>query len=334
MLDIFDTFVKIHAAARPSGMEGPCAQVIAQLAKPYCDEIKIDAMGNVICHKKGPGKRLMMPAHMDTIGLIITHIDEKGCLRFGALGGFTPYKMMGTRFVLESGIHGCVACDEKAAGKTLGEIKLGDLYLDIGAASKEEALTHAQVGDVAIYEGQPQKMGDKLVSPYCDDLIACAALLSTMSQVESSPNDLYFVFTTQEEVGLRGARTAAYGIDPDYGIAMDVTRTGDTPYYKDKMVVKLGGGPTVKVKDSSLLCNPQVVAHLRKVAEENKIAYQDEVLVAGGTDSAAMQQTRGGVLSGCISVPCRYIHSESEMVSLSDVEQCAKLMALAAQAAL
>lgn len=332
MIDILKTFTHLQSVARPSGFESPCAQAIAELAGPYCDEVKIDTLGNVICHKKGPGKRLMMAAHMDVIGLIITHIDKKGFLRFGALGGFVPYRLIGARMKLENGMGGSVWCDEKAMEeKKLEEISLNDLYLDIGAESEESARKMVQVGDVAMYEGEPQQVGQMLLSPYCDDLIACAALLSAMSQVEKSENDLYFVFTVQEEVGLRGAATAAYAIDPDFGVCMDVTRTGDNPSEKAKMVVKLGAGPTIKIKDVSLLCNPQVIAHLREAAKEGDVPYQDEVLTAGGTDSAAIQKTRGGVLSGCISIPCRYIHSQNEMVSLKDVEQSARLMALCAQ---
>ena len=332
MIDILKTFTHLQSVARPSGFESPCAQAIAELAGPYCDEVKIDTLGNVICHKKGPGKRLMMAAHMDVIGLIITHIDKKGFLRFGALGGFVPYRLIGARMKLENGMGGSVWCDEKAMEeKKLEEISLNDLYLDIGAESEESARKLVQVGDVAMYEGEVQQLGQMLLAPYCDDLIACAALLSAMSQVEKSENDLYFVFTVQEEVGLRGAATAAYAIDPDFGVCMDVTRTGDNPSEKAKMVVKLGAGPTIKIKDVSLLCNPQVIAHLREAAKEGDVPYQDEVLTAGGTDSAAIQKTRGGVLSGCISIPCRYIHSQNEMVSLKDVEQSARLMALCAQ---
>lgn len=332
MIDILKTFTHLQSVARPSGFESPCAQAIAELAAPYCDEVKIDTLGNVICRKKGPGKRLMMAAHMDVIGLIITHIDKKGFLRFGALGGFVPYRLIGARMKLENGMGGSVWCDEKAMEeKKLEDITLGDLYLDIGAESEESAGKMVQVGDVAMYEGEPQQVGQMLLAPYCDDLIACAALLSAMSQVEKSENDLYFVFTVQEEVGLRGAATAAYAIDPDFGVCMDVTRTGDNPSEKAKMVVKLGAGPTIKIKDASLLCNPQVIAHLREAAKEGDVPYQDEVLTAGGTDSAAIQKTRGGVLSGCISIPCRYIHSQNEMVSLKDVEQSARLMALCAQ---
>ena len=224
MIDILKTFTHLQSVARPSGFESPCAQAIAELAGPYCDEVKIDTLGNVICHKKGPGKRLMMAAHMDVIGLIITHIDKKGFLRFGALGGFVPYRLIGARMKLENGMGGSVWCDEKAMEeKKLEDITLNDLYLDIGAESEESARKMVQVGDVAMYEGEVQQLGQMVLSPYCDDLIACAALLSAMSQVEKSENDLYFVFTVQEEVGLRGAATAAYAIDPDFGVCMDVT---------------------------------------------------------------------------------------------------------------
>ena len=334
MIDIYEIFVKLQAAARPSGFERPCAQLIAQLAAPYCDETRIDVMGNVICHKKGPGKRVMTAAHMDTIGLMITHIDEKGFLRFNTLGGFAPYRLATARMKLENGCRGVVFLEDKAADKKLGEIKIGDLYLDVGARSREEAERMVSIGDVAVYEGEPLKLGDRIASPYCDDLIACAAQLSAMSQMEQSENDLYFVFTVQEETGLRGARTAAYGVDPEDGFCMDVTRTGDTAGETVKMEVKLGGGPAIKIKDTSLLCNPQAVQHLRRAAEEAGLAYQDEVLTAGGTDSAAMQQTRAGVLAGCVSIPCRYIHSQHEMISLKDAEDCARLLARALQAAL
>ena len=276
----------------------------------------------------------MTAAHMDTIGLMITHIDEKGFLRFNTLGGFAPYRLATARMKLENGCRGVVFLEDKAADKKLGEIKIGDLYLDVGARSREEAERMVSIGDVAVYEGEPLKLGDRIASPYCDDLIACAAQLSAMSQMEQSENDLYFVFTVQEETGLRGARTAAYGVDPEYGFCMDVTRTGDTAGETVKMEVKLGGGPAIKIKDTSLLCNPQAVQHLRRAAEEAGLAYQDEVLTAGGTDSAAMQQTRAGVLAGCVSIPCRYIHSQHEMISLKDAEDCARLLARALQAAL
>ena len=209
-----------------------------------------------------------------------------------------------------------------------------DVYLDIGASSEEEARQMLRVGDIAVYDYEARQIGGGcLMSPYCDNLASCAALLLAMEQVDKSDNDLYFVFTAQEEVGLHGSKTAAFGIEPDMAIAIDLTSAGDCPAAA-KGEMKLGAGPTVKIKDASVICSPAAVDHLRKAAEEGGIAYQDEVLTAGGTDSAAMQQSKAGVLAGCISIPCRYIHSPNEMVSLQDVEQCARLMALAAGQAL
>jgi endoglucanase len=154
-----------------------------------------------------------------------------------------------------------------------------------------------------------------------------------MSEVKTPANDLYFVFSVQEEVGCRGAKAAAWHIDPDFGIALDVTRTGDAPSDAEntRMAVRVGAGPTVKVKDSSLLCNPQVIAHLRAAAKKARIPYQDEVLPAGGTDSAAMQRTREGILSGCVSIPTRNIHTPGEIVSIKDVQQAGKLIAAACE---
>ncbi|WP_458861861.1 M20/M25/M40 family metallo-hydrolase [Acidaminobacterium chupaoyuni] len=332
MLDLLETFKTLQAAGMPSAFEAPCAKVIAQLAKPYCDEITIDKLGNVIAHKKGPGKKIMMPAHMDTIGFLVTHIEEKGFVRFCNIGGFAPYRLIGARVRFENGRRGCIALEKEsdAAAKKLSEIKITDLYIDIGADGAESA--PVQVGDVAVYDGEPRVLGeDRLVSPYCDDLIACAALLVAMSAIQKSVNDLYFVFTVQEEVGVRGAKTAAYAIEPDYGFCMDVTATGDMPGDDSHMQVFLGKGPAIKIKDSSLICNPQAVHALRAAAESCGIAYQNEILTGGGTDSSAMQISKAGVLSGCVSIPCRYIHSAGEMVSLQDVRQCARVIEAVAQ---
>jgi endoglucanase len=157
-----------------------------------------------------------------------------------------------------------------------------------------------------------------------DDRISAAIMIAALRQLEDSPFELYFVFTSQEEVGVKGATTAAYGINPDIGLALDVTRTGDTPK-GITMEVALGKGPAIKVKDSGMIVDPRVVDWMVKTAEEAKIPYQLEVLERGGTDARTIQLTRAGVPAGCLSIPCRYIHSPSEMVDLSDVENAVKL---------
>ena len=341
MLNILELQKQLVEVALPSGFEKPQGKLLAELAKPYVDEVFSDALGNVYCHKKGPGKRMMFPAHMDVIGMMITFVDDKGFLRFEPIGGHSPAGLIGITVRLESGVRGTIRADAAADvyKHGFGDVDVHDLYIDIGAESKDEAEELAPIGSVCMFDA-PTTMGvgNTMISPYTDDLCGCIALLIAMEELKDTPveNDLWFVFTVQEEVGLRGAKPAAWDVQPHMGIAVDVTRTGDTSGEIDgqRMQVVLGKGPTVKIKDSSVQCNPQVIEHLRKAAKENKIPYQDEILLAGGTDTAAVQKTRAGILSGCVSIPCRNIHAPAEIVDLKDVENVGKLLAAAAKIAL
>ena len=340
MLNILELQKQLVEVALPSGFEKPQGKLLAAWAKPYVDEVFSDALGNVYCHKKGPGKRMMFPAHMDVIGMMITFVDDKGFLRFEPIGGHSPAGLIGVTVRLESGVRGTIRADAAADvyKHGYGDVDVHDLYIDIGAESKEEAEELAPIGSVCVFDAPTTLQGDTLISPYTDDLCGCIALLIAMEELKDTQveNDLWFVFTVQEEVGLRGAKPAAWDVQPQMGIAVDVTRTGDTAGEIDgqRMQVVLGKGPTVKIKDSSVQCNPQVIEHLRKAAKENKIPYQDEILLAGGTDTAAVQKTRAGILSGCVSIPCRNIHAPAEMVSVKDVENVGKLLAAAAKIAL
>jgi endoglucanase len=181
------------------------------------------------------------------------------------------------------------------------------------------------VGDVAAFDRPLAELGSRLVSKAMDDRIGVAVLVETLRRMGESPNRVYFVFSVQEEVGLRGATTAAYEIDPEVGIAVDVTRSGDTPKGV-KMDVSLGRGPAIKVRDSGMLSDPRVVDWMVRTAAEGQIPYQLEVLEAGTTDARAIQLTRAGVPAGCLSIPCRYIHSPSEMVDFGDVENAVRLL--------
>jgi len=337
MLNILELQKQLVEVALPSGFEKPQGKLLAEWAKPYVDEVFSDALGNVYCHKKGPGKRMMFPAHMDVIGMMITFVDDKGFLRFEPIGGHSPAGLIGVTVRLESGVRGTIRADAAADvyKHGYGDVDVHDLYIDIGAESKEEAEALAPIGSVCMFDAPTTLQGDTLISPYTDDLCGCIALLIAMEELKDTQveNDLWFVFTVQEEVGLRGAKPAAWDVQPQMGIAVDVTRTGDTAGEIDgqRMQVSLGKGPTVKIKDTSVQCNPQVIEHLRKAARENKIPYQDEILLAGGTDTAAVQKSRAGILSGCISIPCRNIHAPAEMVSVKDVENVGKLLAAAAK---
>ncbi len=330
-MDILATMQVLNACHGPSGDEGQVAQAIEKLAAPFVDEITTDTLGNLICHKKGSGKKIMFAAHMDSIGFIVTHIDEKGFLRFGRIGGLSAHEVLGTPVRFKNGVRGIVACPGKTDPK---EMKLDDLYLDIGARDEAEAKSMVQVGDTAVYDTAAFVSGSRIVSPYLDDRIACVVLLMAMEQLKETENDLYFVFTVQEEVGIRGARTAAYGIDPDYGIAVDVTDSDDIPDAPHECSSVAGKGAAIKVMDSSVICHPAVVAKLEALAKEQGIAAQKDILKAGGTDAGAIHQTRAGVYTGGISIPTRYIHTPQEMADLDDIKACADLTAAFAQAKL
>lgn len=332
MISFIDTFKTLLAEASISGYEGKCAKVIAEIAKPYCDEISIDALGNVIAHKCGKGKKLMMPAHMDVIGFMVTGVDDKGFVSVTSIGGQRSWRLGGTRIKFANGTRGivCPRAASEIGANNASHAQITDIYVDIGAESEKSARKMVRVGDYATFDyGAEVACGDTLISPYCDNLASAAALLCAMSIVSQSENDLYYVFTVREEVGCLGAKTAAYAIEPDMAIAIDLTATGDCPA-NEPMEVSLAKGPTIKIKDSSVICSAEVVKHLRDAADANKIAYQDEVLLHGGTDTSATLTTGKGVQSGCVSIPGRYIHSPVETINIKDAENAAKLLAAAA----
>jgi endoglucanase len=200
---------------------------------------------------------------------------------------------------------------------------LEEMFIDTGATSQEDC--PVKVGDVAAFERPFTELGTRLVSKAMDDRISVAVLVETLKQLGDTPHEIYFVFTVQEEVGVRGATTAAYAIDPDIGLAVDVTRTGDTPK-GHKMTVRLGDGPAIKIRDAGMLVDPRIVEWMENAAKQARIPHQFEILERGGTDARAIQMTRAGVPAGCLSVPCRYIHSPSEMVDINDVENSVRLM--------
>lgn len=327
-MDSFALLRRLNAAHGPSGDEGEIRNIIEELAKPYADEMTTDTMGNLIVRKRGRGPKLMFSAHMDSIGFVVTHITKEGYLRCGRLGGVSPKEVVNTPVRFKNGVRGVFAKEEKAEFEKL---KLDECFIDIGAKDKEEAEKLVQVGDTAVYDSPLFCNNGKVVSPYLDNRISCVILLRALEQIKACANDCTFVFSVQEEVGLRGAKTASYAIDPDYGIAVDVTDVDDVPGSEQYGTTQFGKGAAVKVMDSSVICHPQVVAKLEEVARANGIAVQRDILRAGGTDAGVMSVNRCGVLTGGISVPCRYIHTPCEMADLSDVDACVALVAALAQ---
>lgn len=316
---------KLVEATGPSGYESQIRDAIRTEVEPFADKVHVDALGNLIVTKGAQsetGRKIMLAAHMDEIGVIATHIDENGFIRFTTIGGVRAHTCMGGRVKFLKGTRGVIGFERlDNAGKLP---KFEQMYIDVGAASREEC--PVKVGDIAAFDREFSEYQDRLVSKAMDDRIGVAVLIETLRQLNDSPHQLFFVFSVQEEVGLRGATTAAFGLDPDIGIAVDVTLTGDTPKER-KMEVSLGKGPAIKVRDSGMLADPRVVDWMVRTAEEAELPHQMEVLEGGTTDARAIQLTRAGVPAGCISIPCRYVHAPSEMVDYRDVQNAVNLLA-------
>lgn len=308
----------------PSGHEGRVADVIAHALEGHADSLTTDVMGNLIAVRKGKagGKRIMFSAHMDHIALAVIDADKNGFLRVCNVGGIYAKEMPYNHVVFGNGVCGVIGADEDVKG----DLTVSDLYIDIGAQSREEALSMVDLGDMCVVMPRVTKLGEhRLSAPAMDDRIACYVLLEAMLSLEETNNEIIAVFSVQEEVGLRGATTAAYTVNPDMGIAIDVTGTGDVPKAKTKLAIELGKGAAVKIMDRSLICTPAVVEMMESLAKKKGITVQREVLPYGGTDAGAIQKTRSGVPSGAISIPCRYIHSGAETVDLRDVQACIDL---------
>ncbi|MBQ7793223.1 MAG: M42 family metallopeptidase [Clostridia bacterium] len=303
----------------PSGREGKISELIKSEAEKYADEVYTDALGNLIAHKKGSEKKIMLAAHMDEIGVVVTYIDENGFLRFSNIGGVYIKRLLNRRVEFANGVIGVI--DTESDNK---EMKLSKMFIDIGASTKAEAESKVSVGDMAVFVGDYIETDSVIISKALDNRIGCAALLEVMERA-SGDNDVYFCFTAQEEVGLRGAKAVAYSVAPEYALAVDVTDTGDTPS-ADKMAVKLGGGAAVKVMDRSVICNADVRSLLIELAKRDGIPYQLEVMTDGGTDAGAIHTSRDGVKTGGVSIPTRYIHSPSEMASKADYNAAVKLL--------
>ena len=317
---------EIVTAYGPSGREDIVTEVLKSYVEPLVDEVYTDTLGNLIAHKKGTsGKKLMFVAHMDQIGLIVTDIDEKGFLRVANIGGVNP-AMYAARVVrFENGLRGVTHFETQDSGfMNPAKNVIGSLFIDIGAESREEAMAQVSLGDMAVVEGEFLDFGKRISCAAMDDRICCAALVEALKGMESD-HDIYAVFSVQEEVGVRGAGAAAYAIQPDLCINLDVTLYGDTPKCIP-MAMKLGAGAAIKVMDASVLVPPVVYTWLEKVADDHGIQHQRDVMRMGGTDTSAVQKTRGGVLVGGVSIPLRYMHSPVEMADKADFAATAALL--------
>ena len=320
---MFDLVKRLTDVFGTSGNEEDIRALITEEIKGKVDDIYTDALGNLIAVKKGSGKKIMMAAHMDEIGIMATYVDDKGFIRFSSLGWVSQYFALGQKVRFKNGTTGAVFYEEKL--DDMKDLKLSRMYIDIGAKNREEAEKKVKIGDTACFVGDAVQAGDMIISKALDNRSGCAVLIKAIQNLPPTDNELYFVFTFQEELGLRGARTAAYQLQSDMAIAIDVTDTGDMPECHT-MAVKCGAGPAIKIKDSSVICHPEVKRLLEETAKEVGIPYQLEILEHGGTDAGAIHTSVGGVPTGAISIPCRYLHSPVETASISDMENAVKLL--------
>ncbi len=310
----------------PSGYEDDVRKIVRSEVEALADEVRVDALGNLIVRKRPTRaaretKKVMIAAHMDEIGVIVSHVDENGFIRFSPIGGVFRRYVVGGRVRFLNGTQGIVGFDRLDHINELPT--LDKVYIDVGATSPKDS--PVKIGDIGAFDRQYSDLGNRLVAKSMDNRVGVLIAIETLRALKSTPYDLYFVFTTQEEVGVRGAATSAYGVDPDIGIALDVTPSGDTPNAL-RMEMALGKGPCIKIQDVGMIADPRIVQWMIRAAEKNRIPYQREVLLIGGTDAKAIQLTRAGVPAGCISVPVRYVHSPSEMVDYSDVQNAIKLL--------
>ena len=316
---------KLVSVSSPSGYESAIRAVIEETIKPFVDQIETDALGNLIARKgekSAGGKRIMLAAHMDEIGVMVTHIDENGYARFTNLGGVYPRNTAGGRVRFLNGASGVIGIEPHSSAYSVPA--LDKMFIDLGVDSAKNC--PVGMGDVAVFERKFEDIGDRLVAKAMDNRSGVAVLIETLRQLGNGPNEIVAVFTVQEEVGSRGAQTAAYGVDPDLGIVVDVTVAADTPKNTTTQV-KLGKGPAVHIKDVGSLATPEVSAWIESCAKQEKIPTQISILPFGYTDARSIQPSRAGVPTGGVSIPCRYVHTPSEMVDLNDLRESVKLLA-------
>ena len=331
-MNIYSTLQKLCACPSISGREDNIRGLISEMILPFADEVRVDSLGNLIALKKGSSseQKLMLCAHMDEIGFLVNFIEDDGSVRVAPIGGIDFNAASYSGLISEKGVRGILVPEGKVKAE---DFKADKFYIDIGAKNKKDAERRVFIGDFFVAEGGVKRlMGKRIAGRPLDDRIGCAVLLAVAEELweKELDADIYYVFSVQEEVGCRGSMTAAFAIAPTHSLCFDVTGTGDT-LGASSMACKLGGGAAVKIKDNSVICSEEVVKSLCDLAKENKIPFQREILLYGGTDTSSMQLAGAGSLAGALSIPTRYIHSGVETCDLGDAEACASLAALYAQ---
>jgi endoglucanase len=339
-MSISENLEKLSNASGVVGREEEVRNLMCKLMKPYANEVYLDKLENVVAVKKGKKRssKIMLAAHMDEIGLMVKTVNKEGFIQFAKMGGIDDRLLLAQKVIVQSTkgpVHGIVGSKPPHIQKEEERKKIvtfDELFIDIGAESKEDvAEMGVRVGDPIVFDEKFASIGkDLVIGKAFDNRIGCAIMIETLKLLRETDCNVFAVGTVQEEVGLRGAATAAFGVDPDVGLALDVTVAGDVPGVKEfDSSVKMGKGPALTVTDAGLITHPKVLRILLDTAEETKIAYQLETGLMGTTDAARMSLARQGVPCGTVSAPARYIHSPIGMINLRDAEASAKLTAAA-----
>lgn len=324
-----------------SGFEKRVRELLQEKIKPYVDEIRVDNMGNLIATKKGKGPRVMIAAHMDEIGFMVKYVDEQGYIYFSRSGGWFDQTLLNQRVIVHTakkdyfGVIGSKAPHVMKPEERLRVIPISEMYIDIGAIDKKDVeKAGVEIGDTITLDRKYQRLMNDLGSGKAlDNRAGIVSMLETARILaeENVQAEVIYVGTVQEEIGLKGARTAAHGVNPDVAIAVDTTIPGDHPgIEKRSSILELGKGPVITVSDAEgagIVVDEKTLTWMKSTAKEKKIDYQLSIGEGGMTDAAIINLTREGIPSGGISIATRYLHSPVEVAHLGDIEQCAKLTA-------
>ncbi|MEJ6582749.1 MAG: M42 family metallopeptidase [Crocinitomicaceae bacterium] len=320
---------KICTTPGAPGFEKKIRELVLQEVKGLVDEIEIDNMGNVYAIKRGKGdKRVMIGAHMDEIGFMVTHIDDNGFIRFHTLGGFDPKTLTAQRVIIHGkkdiiGVMASKPIHVMTADERNKVAKLSDYFIDTGL-SVEEVKEIVTIGDPVTREREFIEMGNCVNGKSLDNRLAVFILIEMFRGLvgKTVPYDIYGVFTVQEEVGIRGANVSSMRINPDFGFGLDTTIAFDLPgAAAHEKITELGRGTAIKIMDASTICDYRMVDFMKKTADKYKIMWQPEILTAGGTDTAGIQRmTEGGSIAGAVSIPTRHLHQVIEMAHKDDIQ--------------
>jgi putative aminopeptidase FrvX len=319
----------ICEVAGAPGFESRVREMVISEITSLVDSIAVDNMGNVIAFKKGKeDKKVMVAAHMDEIGFIVTHIDDKGFLKFHTLGGFDPKTLTAQRVIIHGkkdvmGVMGAKPIHVMSSAERTKAPVMNDYFIDLGM-TKKEVEKYITIGDPITRERGLIEMGDCVNCKSLDNRVSVFILIETLKQLKGKtlPYDLYATFTVQEEVGIRGAQVATLSIQPDFSFCVDTTIAFDVPGAQaHEKITELGKGVGIKIMDSRTICDPRMVSFMKDTADKKKITWQPEILTGGGTDTMALQQmTAGGSVAGAISIPTRHIHQVIEMCNKEDIK--------------